>query len=383
VTRRVCYFGDSASIHMVRWANFSVENGWELHFVSDRQHCEGYNEGVIHHRIRSSVPEGLRIPWIRRLSTLAHLFRVIKTINPIIIHAHSIPGYGDYMGPISKLLPDIPIMITAWGFSHIEMEKGRPLRYRLSKMAVNSADVVTTSVPEMRELLVKEYGLNRGKLVTFTWGVDLETFRPMSQEERGILRAREGIPSDSEVVLSPRTMHSHYRIDTIVRSASQVVREHPNTVFILLVGYGTGSYAEKIKSLVHSLGIEDHIRMVSRLLTAQEMAEFYNIADFIVQIPLKDQLSATLLEAMACGAIPVLSGIDVYRERFTESTNVLYTETENPNGLAKTVLKAVDLSRSERNEIMERNREMIGREEDFQVNAQNMIRIYNRLIRDD
>lgn len=379
VPKRICYFGDSSSIHLVRWANVLLRNGWDVHVVSDRQPCEGYDKAVVHHRIRTPISYGVRLPVVTRFWMTLNLIRTMKRIDPTIIHAHSIPGYGDYMGLVSKMLPDIPIVVTAWGFSHMEKERAKPLRYLLSKMAVVQARTVTASVPEMAERISQVYGVSKDKLVSFTWGIDLETFRLMAKERSESVRSREGIPSQGEVILSPRTMHPHYRIDTIVRAAGQVISENPNAFFVLLAGYGTDAHLKRTRDLVRSVGIEENVRIVARLLSPMEMAEYFNMADFIVQIPPTDQLSATLLEAMACGAIPILSDLDVYRERFVANTNVLYTETENSSGLANTILKAVGMSKSERDAIVVRNRKMIEEEEDFQVNALKMIRIYENL----
>lgn len=383
VPKRLCYFGDSASIHLVRWANVSLRNGWDVHVVSDRQPCEGYEKGVMHHRIHTPTSYGVVLPVVTRFWMTLNLIRTVKRIDPTIIHAHSIPGYGDYMGPVSKMLPDIPIVVTAWGFSHMESELSRPVRYFLSRMALRSADAVTTSAPRMADRLSEVYGLDKMKISTFSWGVDLETFRHMTKQEAEPLRLRDGIPSDADLILSSRTMHPHYRIGMIVKAASHVLRKNPNTIFVLLAGYGSDTYLQEIHSLVTSSGIDRNVRIVKRLLSPKEMAEYFNLADFVIQIPKTDQLSATLLEAMACGAIPVLSGLEVYRNRLQGGTNVLYTETENPSDIADTIRKAISMSREERDVIIARNREMIESDENFQENAQNMIGIYEDLIHGD
>ena len=383
VIKRICYFGDSSSIHMVRWANVLLRNGWHVHVVSDRQPCEGYDEGVMHHRIHTPTSHNVRLPFVTRLWMTLNLIRTVRRIDPAVMHAHSIPGYGDYMGILSKILPDVPIVVTAWGFSHMESELSRPMRYFLSRMALRSAVAVTTSAPRMADKLSEAYGLDKTKIATFSWGVDLETFRHLSRQESEPLRIREEIPADADVILSPRTMHPHYRIEMIVKAASCVLRKNPNTIFILLAGYGSDTYSQEIHNLVNSSGIEKNVRIVKRLLSPKEMAEYFSVADFIIQIPKTDQLSATLLEAMACGAIPILSDLEVYRNRLRPGTNVLYTETENPSSLAATITKAIGMPQEERDVITARNREMIESDENFQENAQNMIRIYEDLTRGD
>ncbi|TET78496.1 hypothetical protein E3J38_08485, partial [candidate division TA06 bacterium] len=163
VPKRLCYFGDSASIHLVRWANFSLRNGWEVHLVSDRQPCKGYADGVMHHRIRTPTSYSIPLPFITRFWVTMKLISTVRKIEPTIIHAHSIPGYGDYMGILSKILPDVPIVVTAWGFSHMESELSRPMRYFLSRMALRSADAVTASAPSMSHKLSEAYGLDKTK----------------------------------------------------------------------------------------------------------------------------------------------------------------------------------------------------------------------------
>lgn len=348
--------------------------------VSDREPCEGYDKAIRHHRIRTPTSRGVTIPLVTRLWVTARLIDTIKRINPTIIHAHSIPGYGDYMGLVSKMLPRIPVVVTAWGFSHIENERARPFRRLLSKMAVSQARIVTTSVPEMAKRISQAYGTSEDKVTSFTWGIDLETFRLMTEEESETIKSREGIPAQAEVILSPRTMHPHYRIGVIVRAAAQVIREDPKAILVLLAGYGYERYVRQIEDLTRSLEIEENVRLIKRLLSPNEMAEHFNMADFIVQIPPTDQLSATLLEAMACGAIPILSSLNTYQERFKADTNALYAETENSRGLADTIIRGLRMSESERDAIVRRNRKMIENEEDFRVNALKMLRIYERII---
>src|SRR6185436_888878 len=80
------------------------------------------------------------------------------------------------------------------------------------------------------------------------------------------------------------------------------------------------AYAASLRQRGSDLRVAEHVRFVVPLAYA-EMPQWMNLAVVVVMVPPSDGMPSTLLEAMACGAVPVLNRLPQYAELIEHGRN--------------------------------------------------------------
>jgi glycosyltransferase involved in cell wall biosynthesis len=132
----------------------------------------------------------------------------------------------------------------------------------------------------------------------YYYGVDVDRFRPVSEEERRRLRARLRLPRHKFlIVLASRI--SHEKDPETVLQAVALARTRGLDAVLLNLG---GGYQEFL-ALAGSLGIADADSWVlarPAVHPMQELADYFRAADVLVQGSLEEGLGLSPLEALAC-----------------------------------------------------------------------------------
>ena len=73
----------------------------------------------------------------------------------------------------------------------------------------------------------------------------------------------------------------------------------------------------------------------------------YNLADLFILPSFSEGLPVTLLEAMACGCIPITTDVGDIREVVSDGFNGFIIKTIEPEKIAEKIIKAMSLSEEE------------------------------------
>jgi glycosyltransferase involved in cell wall biosynthesis len=371
---KVCHLGMATSIHVQRWVNHFAKEGWEVDLIT----FEPAAEGALDPNVRQHVVKTGNIPLIGFIRALLGVRKNLKKIRPNLIHAHSIPAYGIYAGLYSKMGGKEPIVVSAWGFHHIKAYKG--IKRRLDRLCVNKARIVACTSWQMKDALVKSFRIPKDIFVIFSWGIDTNIFYENYQEEVNVVRKELGIENGCPIIISPRNMSSYYRIENIIMAASKVLKNHPRTVYIFLKGFGSEDFENQMKDKVKSLGIEKNVIFISKLLSPKEMAIYLNLSDIFISISKTDQMSSVILEGMACGSIPILSDIEIYKTHIEHGKNGFFVDGENVNEVCKTISYCINHPELKEG-IIPINKVLIAEKEDWYKNAKKMEEIYDRVLK--
>ena len=87
-------------------------------------------------------------------------------------------------------------------------------------------------------------------------------------------------------------------------------------------GYVTG-----LRRLASDLGVAERVKFVGSI-PYQDMPLWYNLAHTVVMVPQSDGMPNSLLEAMACGAVPVLNRLPQYAEMIRHGENGFLVDPE-------------------------------------------------------
>ena len=366
---KICYLADAGSIHTQRWIKYFADNGHEIHLISFRSLGDCNVKGVKLHLLKRLRPQ------IRFVSFPINLFfeviqvkKLIKKINPDLLHAHYVVGYG----VLGALAGFHPFLLTAWGSDVLISPKRSKISKWMVKYALKTADLITCDAEHIKWPLV-ELGAESHKINLIYFGVDTNKFKP-GQRNKKINEELEIF--DSPVVISLRSLEPLYNIESLIASIPLVLEKIPETKFIIA---GKGSQEQKLKELAKLMGVLDVIRFVGQIPN-NELAKYLTSSDVYVSTSLSDAgLAASTAEAMACGLPVVITDFGDNRKWIEDGVNGFVVPLKDPKALAEKIiylLKHEDI----RKKFGMRNRRIIEERNNYYKEMEKMEKIYIELV---
>ena len=253
-----------------------------------------------------------------------------------VIHAHWAIPTGLIGVGVASLLRK-PLVVTIHGSDlRMALERSNFVR-RLFVYVCKKADHVNC-VSEVQKKEVERLGVSTEKISTIPMGIEaafLET-----GENRGLASRNR-----STTILSNRNLLPIYNVSLLIRAIPIILKEEPETKFRIA---GDGSERKALEREVESLKISSSVKFLGRV-AHEEMPHLLSQADIYVSTSLYDGTSVSLLEAMASGTFPVVTGIPANREWIVDGENGFLVFEHEEEVLAKKIIEAI------------RNRDLLGK----------------------
>jgi L-malate glycosyltransferase len=355
---RICFLANGSTTHTYNWIQYFAKKGHQVHLIS----LEGYkfepHENIIVHPVKAVFS---RKNFFYYLTLSFRIRKILRTINPDILHAHYLTDYG-----LLGYLTHFPrFVITCWGSDILLEPKFFLMKRILVKPILNSAKLVTVDSVTVRDECLK-YCNDSEKTKVILWGVDLTTFH----EKTGGKREQAKI-----TILSTRFFDSKYNIDTIVQSIPYVKEKFPDVKYVLKsINSNPG-----LQRIADDLKVSGFIEFVCKKMGDEDLSELHHAADIFISVPSSDSSSISLLEAMACGLPVIVSDIPANHEWVTDGWNGLIVPDRNPEKLAEAILQLIekpDLRRL----YGERNAQIIRERADREKHMAHMEDLYKQLL---
>jgi glycosyltransferase involved in cell wall biosynthesis len=343
---RLCYVGPCDSIVFRRWVEWFAGRG---HDVTALTVEPARPEPAAFRQVDLSASVGWR--KLGRFISAGRLAATVKRLMPDLVHVHYARGLA--WGLLSAR--PHPLVVTPWGSDVLEEQGafrewyGRLLTQRL----LRSADLVTVHSAYM-ERRTRALLRDTAPVVRIGWGVDLNKFRPGLNVQE--LRKTWGFSRSDRVIFSPRIAQPFYRHELAVRALAGVVAKVPDAALAISGQRADRDYVEQLRREARERGVAARVKFVDAV-PYDEMPLWYNLAEAVVMTPRSDGMPSTLLEAMACGAVPVLGRLPQYDELVRHRHNGFLAEPE-PDALAAALVEA--LTDAGATTVMaERNRKLV------------------------
>lgn len=259
--------------------------------------------GRIGRQIKSEV-EALRTVQSLRLVSIVRptaIAGALRELAPDVVHLHSGCWYKCSLA--ARMAGIRRIIYTEHGREHHDTRLARWLDRRASQRT----DAVITVSDRLAAYMVDTVGIDASKIHTITNGVDTSRFGP--SKLRSGLREQLGIPSTALIVGSVGRLEVvkayHRLIDAVA-----VVQTSIKTP-IWLVFCGDGSELGALRDRAAAAGIEDRTRFVGWI---DDPINYLQMFDVFALPSISEGLSVSLLEAMACGAVPVVTDVGANRD---------------------------------------------------------------------
>jgi glycosyltransferase involved in cell wall biosynthesis len=260
--------------------------------------------------------------------------RFIEDLKPDLVHAMRVPFEGMLA---TAAVPDgLPLLLSIWGNDFTLHAAANPLAARATRRAMQRADALHADCK--RDIrLAAQYGYDGRKpwlVLPGAGGVRRSAYHegPPCEE----LLERLDIPRTARIVINPRGFRSYVCSGAFFEALPIVLRECPDTIFIA-IGMAGSPTAER---LIRTLGIGSSVRLVPAV-SAELMADYYRLASVSVSPTIHDGTPNSLLEAMACGCLPVAGNLESIREWIEDGVNGLLCNPRRSPDIARQVVRAL------------------------------------------
>lgn len=356
---RICYLADINSVHTKKWCNFFKAKGYDIHVISL---TDGTIEGVRVHSLNldlKKVQSNGFIYKFRYLFQINKIKKLVKEINPDILHSHYASSYG-LLGALTKFHPFI---ISVWGSDVYEFPKKGLISKCILKYNLAKCDTILSTSKIMGEE-TKRYTNKNIEITPF--GVDIDFFKPMTN----VIKDKDKI-----IIGTVKSLEIKYGIEYLIKAFGELRKTYSNIE--LEIG-GDGSQRDVLEDLVKHLSIIEDVKFLGRL-TSKEVVEALNRYDIAVFPSLEESFGVAAVEAQACGIPVIASNVGGLPEATSPGVSSLLIEKEDVNGLCIALEKLIKDSEL-RAEMGSNGRKFIEENYNIEKNFEKVNQIYKKLL---
>jgi len=289
---------------------------------------------------------------------------VLKKNRCRLIHTHWAIPTG-LIGIIASALSRTPHIVTIHGSDFRLAMESSPLLKRIFIYVCKRANHINC-VSEVMRRGIEALGIEGAKISTFPMGVD-ETFFEAGRNRKSIMQKGRDF-----TILSNRNLLPIYNVSLLIRSIPMVLEKESKIRFLIA---GDGTEKESLQKEVEYLNVGSFVEFLGRI-PHSEMPNLLADTDIYVSTSLYDGTSVSLLEAMACGAFPIVTDILSNREWISDGENGFLIPTEDSSVLAGKIVNAV-CNRELFKESSEKNRRIIEKKAHWNQILRNFTKIYD------
>jgi len=359
---RIAFIADGRAENFRRWAKFFVRNGDEVSVLStypcdpledsalfklpgvirasntlvkrsDMQVQSGQGSRFSQWIIEHGYDHTLYSTWsiVKTFDIWSQMWfarRKLKEINPDIVVAFRTQNEG-YVAGMTGFHPWI---LFTQGSDFVYMAERHAWHKFLTRGVVRKADGLMSDC--QRDInLARYYGFPQthpARLFPGNGGVDLAVYRP-------------GVAASDRKrwIVYPRGLAPYLRLDTFLSSINALQQEpdYSDVCYKLLV---TPDVIPVALSMAYEQGLDMSRVEVLPFMSQPDLSTLLQQAAVIVSPSLTDGTPNSMLEAMACGAFPVMSNLESIQEWIHHGKNGLLFDPTQPSDLLNCLQQALD-----------------------------------------
>ena len=364
---KILFIAPLESIHSVRWINYFIKKGHDVHILSfTDQLCN--LDAVSITIMKPNRNKRSRFEYY--ISYLKSLRRIVDSIKPDIIHIHWI----DKLPFIAVINKPYPVIVTAWGSDVLINPKNSYLSKFFLKRLLFRAQLITTDGIHLKSAL-STFGIPENKIKIINFGTNLNEFNPFKRVKH--FSSELGYQSDIKfLVISIRSLNPLYDVSTFIRAIPLVIKLFSQVGFIVV---GDGKEKNSLELLSKKLGVNGSVRFVGRLSDSQ-LQRFLASSDIYVSTSLSDAgLASSTSEAMASGLPVIVTDFGDNGRWIKElETGMLFPCSDHKTLSDKIIFLANDRKTAAR--IANSGRQLIQEKNDYHAEMEKVDRLYRDIL---
>lgn len=315
---KICYLADANSIHTKKLCEYFTSLGYDMTVISLND-GEIENTKVYSMNIKTS---GLNNSF-EKLSYLCRLNKVkkiIKDINPDVVHAHYVSSYGF----LAALIGYKPTIMSVWGSDVYDFPKKSVIHKNIIKYNLRSADYIL-STSEIMKKETEKY-TNKNIIVT-PFGVDINKFKPIDNE----------VPKDTITIGTIKSLEEKYGIEYLIRAFKNVKDINSDLKLKLVIG-GRGHQLDFLQDLCKKLDISDDVEFLGFIPQTEvvKRLQSFDIAVFPSTLD-SESFGVAAVEAQACAIPVVVTDVDGLMESTVPGVTSLVAKRKSVDDLAEKI----------------------------------------------
>ena len=248
-------------------------------------------------------------------------FAMLKTCNRVsflkslkVDYDVALAAWATTYGYYAASARILPYGLIAWG-SDVLLQPKYPLIGGWARKAVRMSSTVFVDSNAQREAVKK---LGAQNIVQFP-RIDLTFLKELEIIPRTQTRRSLGISDDTFVVLFNRSHEKTYRPLDAIAGFAGFAAAHPQSQLVIA---NQGRLTNGMEQAVQAAGLQDRVKFVGRL-SRESLMSIVASSDVYLSTSSSDGTSASLIEAMYYGVVPLVSNIEGNREWIAgQDTNV-------------------------------------------------------------
>jgi glycosyltransferase involved in cell wall biosynthesis len=319
---RLCFIANPNSIHTQRWVRYFAGRGHDIHLIGDKPVTVAPPAGIAFHDLtRQTNARKLRyVAWGQAVR------RLVREIQPGVLHAHQVASAG-WLGAATGYHP---FLVTSWGSDLLLGARRSMVQRQLARWVLARADYVTCVSSQLLEA-ARALGVAAERVELTPWGVDTALFHPAAA------------PQDRPpVVLSIRGLKPIYNPLVIAQAIPAVLAQRPDVRFVIRTYSVDAELLAAVRDIVAQGGAAGAVEYVGDLPDDHAIADLYRQAVVVVSVPSSDGTPQSVLEAMACGAAPVVSDLPSLHDWVRHEQEGLVVPVGDAAALAAAILRLLD-----------------------------------------
>ena len=291
--------------------------------------------------------------------------KIIREFDPDLLIGYRIPSYG----LISILSGHKPVIVTAQGASDLWPPDSIILWLKklIIKYTIKRADIVHVWANHMADNM-KKLGAKEKNIFIKPRGIDIEKFfvsKKMNDRSKRTLK-----------FICTRSMYKEYQHEKILNILFLFKKKWDINFKCTFIG--SGPLEDRLIDKSKKLGLTNEVTFLGRI-NNDKIPELLNESHIYISFPITEGLSASLLEAMACGCLPIVSDLPGNSEIIEDGINGYLVNIKKESSVSS-LMKKIWSEKNQLYNCSKINSELIKKEFNINENVKNFIDLYKNLL---
>ena len=294
---------------------------------------------------KSSKKGRAKLALFKNLLIEGYLSRVIKRINPDIIHIH---GLGlsalSFINPVAKL--EKSIIITLHGINSLDeniliSSYEREFEQKILKFLSQKNNVYITYISSgIKNIIENNFNIKKkDHFLLVPNGVNCNKFA--LNIDRKEIKKKYRLPINKRILLNVNSLGKRKNQIFILKTLNNMNLEVKNNVILYLIG--EGPERENLENYIQSHKLEENVKLLG-FKEGKELVEYYNIADLSVITSTSEGFGLPMIESFAAG-VPVLTFSDLEAVKDLYNPNcMMLVKNRNVNEFGEAIRKALNMN---------------------------------------
>ena len=353
---KIVYLAAALSIHTVRWVNEMAKRGYKIHLITMHppNTLNRIDNNISMHILPFSPPAGYFLnKW--------HLKKLLRKINPDLLHTHYASGYGT----LSRLSGFHPTLLSVWGSDVFVFPYQAKWKEKILRDNLANADYITAVCCAMKQR-IEAFANPKHEITVVPFGVNCEIFKPFDKSKN----------LDEFIVGSTRTLEKGYGIEYLIRAFKLVKNNYHGQKRIVLSIIGDGPLKQRFMNLVTELGIGNETKFLGYV---PDLPNVLNKFSVFVSVPDSDGLSTSVIESLSCGVPVVISNVGGGPELVKNNETGFIVPMKNPQATSDAIMKLIENAEL-RKKMGIAGRNFVLQNYEWNENASRMEKLYENII---